>query len=165
MFNEQGSPIGANITNYLLEKNRVVGQIKNERNFHIFYQFTKAASPDQRETFGVQGPEAYSYTANSQCLEVDGIDDVEDFNETLNAMNIIGLSAHEQNEILKMIAAILWLGNCSFKEDKDGNAEIADQGVPDFVAYLLEVDSANVTKALTQRIMETTRGGRRGESS
>jgi len=48
MFNTRGEPIGAQITNYLLEKGRVVGQIENERNFHIFYQFTKAASDDQR---------------------------------------------------------------------------------------------------------------------
>jgi myosin-1 len=48
MFNDHGEPIGAQITNYLLEKGRVVGQIENERNFHIFYQFTKAASDDQR---------------------------------------------------------------------------------------------------------------------
>jgi len=47
-FNAQGEPVGANITNYLLEKNRVVGQIQNERNFHIFYQFTKAAPQDYR---------------------------------------------------------------------------------------------------------------------
>lgn len=47
-FNAQGEPVGANITNYLLEKSRVVGQIMNERNFHIFYQFTKAASASHR---------------------------------------------------------------------------------------------------------------------
>lgn len=47
-FNAQGEPVGANITNYLLEKSRVVGQIMNERNFHIFYQFTKAASKNHR---------------------------------------------------------------------------------------------------------------------
>ena len=47
-FNSQGEPVGANITNYLLEKSRVVGQITNERNFHIFYQFTKAASSNHR---------------------------------------------------------------------------------------------------------------------
>ena len=47
-FNAHGEPVGANITNYLLEKSRVVGQITNERNFHIFYQFTKAASNHYR---------------------------------------------------------------------------------------------------------------------
>jgi myosin I len=47
-FNKQGEPVGANITNYLLEKSRVVGQITNERNFHIFYQYTKAASAEHR---------------------------------------------------------------------------------------------------------------------
>lgn len=48
MFNEQGEPVGAQITNYLLEKGRVVGQIENERDFHVFYQFTKGASDEQR---------------------------------------------------------------------------------------------------------------------
>lgn len=47
-FNAQGEPVGANINNYLLEKSRVVGQITNERSFHIFYQFTKAASNNYR---------------------------------------------------------------------------------------------------------------------
>ena len=162
MFNSHGEPIGANITNYLLEKNRVVQQIRDERNFHIFYQFTKAASAAHRENYGIQGPEAYAYTANSQCLEVNGIDDHADFRETISAMNTIGLTADEQDNIFRMIAAILWIGNVQYVENQEGNAEISDPGVPDFVAYLLEVDSGNVTKALTQRIMETQRGGRRG---
>ena len=77
-------------------------------------------------------------------------------------MQVIGLTEHEQNEILKMLAVILWLGNVQFEENDEGNSLIADTGVTDFVAYLMEVDSEQVQKVLTTRMIETTRGGRRG---
>ena len=161
-FNSQGEPVGANINNYLLEKSRVVGQIKNERNFHIFYQFTKAAPSNYRELFGVQEPSSYLYTSRSKCLDVNGIDDHADFKETIKAMKIIGMSQAEQDNLFRVLAAILWLGNITFSENDEGNAKITDQSVVDFVAYLLEVDAAHVNKALTLRVVETTRGGRRG---
>lgn len=162
MFNAQGEPIGAQITNYLLEKGRVVGQLESERDFHIFYQFTKGASNDLKESFGLQGPEAYAITSRSNCLEVAGIDDVDDWHETLKAMQVIGLSSQEQNDIFRMLAIILWLGNLVFEESDDGNSKIEDPGVTEFIAYLMESDAETVDKALTIRVMETQRGGRRG---
>lgn len=161
-FNNQGEPIGANVTNYLLEKARVVGQIRNERNFHIFYQFTKGASQAQRDTFGIQTPENYSYTKDSQCTSVEGIDDVADFRETIKAMEIIGLQEAEQDQILRLLASILWIGNVDFVENDQEQASIRDLSVPNFIAYLLDVDAEALEKALTQRIVETSRGGRRG---
>ncbi|KAH9947125.1 P-loop containing nucleoside triphosphate hydrolase protein [Amylocystis lapponica] len=162
MFNSQGEPVGAQITNYLLEKGRVVGQVDNERNFHIFYQFTKGASDAQRESYGLQTPEAYAYTSLSNCLDVPGIDDVEDFSETIRAMQVIGLSDVEQSEIFRMLAIILWLGNVQYEELDDGNAKVADTGVTDFIAYLMDVDGERVQKVMTSKVMETQRGGRRG---
>lgn len=140
----------------------MTGQIENERNFHIFYQLTKGASAAQREAYGLQGPEAYAYTSRSKCLEVPGINDVSDWAETLQAMNVIGITPAEQDDILRALATVLWLGNVQFSEAQDGNAFIADESVPAFVAYLMEVDAALVTKVLTSRVVETQRGGRRG---
>jgi myosin-1 len=77
-------------------------------------------------------------------------------------MKVIGLGQGEQDNIFRMLAAILWIGNVTFSEDDSGNAVIGDQSVVDFIAYLLEVESAHVNKALTLRIVETSRGGRRG---
>ena len=90
------------------------------------------------------------------------MDDKADFQDTLNAMKVIGIPESEQDDVFRMLAAILWLGNVTFAEDDQGNAAIADQSVIDFVAYLLEVDSADIHRALTIRIVETSRGGRRG---
>lgn len=161
-FNQQAEPVGASVTNYLLEKARVVGQIQNERNFHIFYQFTKGASQSQRDTFGIQTPDHYSYTRDSKCTSVEGIDDIADFKETINAMEVIGLHQSEQDQIWRLLAAILWIGNVTFTENDQEQAAIADASVPNFIAYLLDVDAQALDKALTQRVVETTRGGRRG---
>lgn len=77
-------------------------------------------------------------------------------------MQVIGLSDLEQSDIFRMLAVVLWLGNVQYSELDDGNSGIADSGVTDFVAYLMEVDPALVTKAMTTRHVETQRGGRRG---
>lgn len=78
-------------------------------------------------------------------------------------MSIVGLTQAEQDHILRMLAAILWIGNVEFKVDQEGNSQVKDSSVTAFVAYLLEVDQGRVEKALTSRVMETQRGGRRGE--
>ena len=77
-------------------------------------------------------------------------------------MQIIGLSDHEQNDIFRMLAIVLWLGNIQYEEMDDGNAAISDTSVADFIGYLMEVDSTLVQKALTTKVVETQRGGRRG---
>lgn len=77
-------------------------------------------------------------------------------------MRTIGLNEQEQSEIFRMLAIILWLGNVQFQEMDDGNSIITDQGVTNFIAYLMKVDPAMVQKVLTTKVVETQRGGRRG---
>ncbi|KAJ1772233.1 class II myosin [Coemansia sp. RSA 1813] len=161
-FNSGGEPVGAIITNYLLEKGRVVGQIANERNFHIFYQFTKAASQTYRDNYGISGPESYLYTSAAGCLEVPNINDVQEYADTLKAMNVIGISQAEQDQIHCILATILWLGNATFVEDSEGNSAVSSQDVTNFIAYLLECSPEMVNKMLVSRTIETARGGRRG---
>ncbi|KAI9293500.1 hypothetical protein K502DRAFT_354867 [Neoconidiobolus thromboides FSU 785] len=161
-FNSHGEPTGAHITNYLLEKNRVVAQIKDERNFHIFYQFCLGASQEYKDLFGISGPESYWYTCQSGCLTVDGMDDIEEYHGTIEAMRVIGLSEDEQTNIHRVLASILWLGNVQFVEGDNNSCYISDSNVTDFVSYLVQSDGGTLEKTLTTRVMETKRGGRRG---
>jgi myosin-1 len=71
-------------------------------------------------------------------------------------MTTIGLSQQEIDDIFKILAAILWLGNVQFVENNEGNAAIADDSVPNYVAYLMDVDSASVNKVpYTQNVFLT----------
>lgn len=42
-------------------------------------------------------------------------------------MEVIGLQKHEQDDIFRMLAIILWLGNVLFDEGDDGNSVINDE--------------------------------------
>ena len=66
-FDANGAIIGGGIINYLLEKSRVVGQTKGERNYHIFYQLLSAADTDPKLTdaLKLQNPELFDYTGQS----------------------------------------------------------------------------------------------------
>ena len=78
-------------------------------------------------------------------------------------MKIIGLTQQEQDNIFRMLALILWIGNISFVEDENGNAAIRDDSVTNFAAYLLDVNP-EILKKLSLKTIETSHGMRRGST-
>eukprot|EP00835_Amoeboradix_gromovi_P001142 NODE_46_length_27655_cov_0.671796.p1 type:complete len:942 gc:universal NODE_46_length_27655_cov_0.671796:19242-16417(-) len=154
LFDSHGLPIGSTITNYLLEKNRVVSQSKDERNFHIFYQFCKGCTPQMRQEMGISGPECYVYTMTT--TDIVNVNDTEDYALVVDAMNIIGISKTDQYNVHRILATILWIGNCSYTENEKGEAIIADASPLQSVAYLLQVNIEALTLALTTKFMTTS---------
>lgn len=49
-----------------------------------------------------------------------------DFQDTLKAMDVIGLQQTEKDAIFKMLSVILWLGNVVFAENEQGHAVVTD---------------------------------------
>ncbi|KNC72278.1 hypothetical protein SARC_15169 [Sphaeroforma arctica JP610] len=109
-FDRSGRPSGGLITNFLLEKSRVVGQLEGERSFHIFYQLLKGATAEEKDYYGLYEPENFLYLARSNCYTVDGMDDKKEYADVLKAMSVMGIDADTQQAITRLLAAILHTG-------------------------------------------------------
>lgn len=158
-FSRGGEPDGGKISNFLLEKSRVVSQNPDERNFHIFYQILAGATGEQKSTLGLTNPDYYFYLSQSGTYKVDGIDDRQEFSDTMTAMSVIGISEEDQESILGLVAGILHLGNLAFVEQ--GNyAMVAERDFLDFPAYLLGIDTGTLEKKLISRRFDSKWGGK-----
>nr|XP_003230541.2 PREDICTED: unconventional myosin-If [Anolis carolinensis] len=158
-FSRGGEPDGGKISNFLLEKSRVVSQNECERNFHIYYQLIEGATADQKHNLGIMTPDYYYYLNQSETYVVDGTDDRSDFQETMNAMDVIGIARQDKQLVVQIIAGILHLGNIGFQEQ--GNyAQVENPDLLAFPAYLLGIDKDRLNDKLTSRKMDSKWGGR-----
>jgi myosin heavy subunit len=75
---------------YLLEKSRVVHQQDAERNYHYFYQIVAAAadSPELAKTLLLSDTDEHYYISQSSINVIEGVSDLEEFNEVQSAMEV-----------------------------------------------------------------------------
>ncbi|KAI4900186.1 hypothetical protein NFI96_017675, partial [Prochilodus magdalenae] len=158
-FSSGGEPDGGKISNFLLEKSRVVTRNPGERSFHIFYQLIEGASGDQKSSLGITNLDYYSYLNQSGSYKVDDINDKSDFQETLHAMDVIGISREDRTLVLQIVAGVLHLGNISFREA--GNyAAVESEEFLAFPSFLLGIDQERLKEKLTSRKMDGKWGGK-----
>ncbi|KAJ8407711.1 hypothetical protein AAFF_G00267550 [Aldrovandia affinis] len=158
-FSSGGEPDGGKISNFLLEKSRVVMRNPGERSFHVFYQLIEGASGDQKSSLGITDLDYYSYLNQSGSYKVDDINDKRDFQETMHAMGVIGIVPGDRALVLQIVAGVLHLGNVSFKEA--GNyAAVESEEFLAFPAFLLGIDQKRLKEKLTSRKMDSKWGGK-----
>lgn len=158
-FSRGGEPDGGKISNFLLEKSRVVSQNQNERNFHIFYQMCFGADNRLKESLGLTSPDYYMYLNQSGAYKVDGTDDVQEFKDTMHAMSVVGIPEENHEDILSLMAALLHLGNVNFVED--GNyAKVQNDDFLQYPSYLFAVDAEFLRQKLTSHTMDSKWGGK-----
>ncbi|XP_024981732.1 myosin-6-like [Cynara cardunculus var. scolymus] len=122
-FDQKGRISGAAIRTYLLERSRVCQLSHPERNYHCFYMLC-AAPPEDRQRFKLGDPRTFHYLNQSNCYQIDGLDEAKEYIATRNAMDVVGINSEEQDAIFRVVAAILHLGNIEFAKGKEIDSSV-----------------------------------------
>jgi myosin heavy subunit len=147
--------VGAQTTNYLLEKVRVVKQAPNERNYHIFFQLLRGASEDQAQELGItHDPKDFAYLNKVLDFEIKGVSDAEDFVELESAFRRLEFTENEISFVISTVAAILHLGNLRFQDTGDRSSKVADlsKASLNFASSLLKVSADGIARSLTSQV-------------
>ncbi|GMN53057.1 hypothetical protein TIFTF001_022207 [Ficus carica] len=157
-FDKNGRISGAAVRTYLLERSRVCQISDPERNYHCFYLLC-AAPPEDREKYKLGNPREFHYLNQSNCYELDGVNDAHEYLATRRAMDIVGISEEEQEGIFRVVAAILHIGNVEFAKGEEIDSSVIKDEKSRFhlnmTAELLRCDAKSLEDALIKRVMVT----------
>uniref|UniRef100_G1RYI6 Myosin-7 n=1 Tax=Nomascus leucogenys TaxID=61853 RepID=G1RYI6_NOMLE len=148
-FGATGKLASADIETYLLEKSRVIFQLKAERDYHIFYQILSNKKPELLDMLLItNNPYDYAFISQGETT-VASIDDAEELMATDNAFDVLGFTSEEKNSIYKLTGAIMHFGNMKFKlKQREEQAEPDGTEEADKSAYLMGLNSADLLKGL-----------------
>ncbi|KAJ3615221.1 hypothetical protein NHX12_018789 [Muraenolepis orangiensis] len=147
-FDVNGYIVGANIETYLLEKSRAIRQAKDERSFHIFYYMLTGAGEKLRSELCLEDYSKYRFLSNGN-VTILGQQDKDLFTETMEAFEIMSIPEEERTGLLKVISAVLQLGNISFKKERHSDqASMPDDTAAQKVCHLLGINVTDFTRAI-----------------
>ncbi|GJW50907.1 myosin-6-like protein [Tanacetum coccineum] len=157
-FDQKGRISGAAIRTYLLERSRVCQLSNPERNYHCFYMLC-AAPPEELKKYKVGDPKTFHYLNQSDCYQIEGMDERKEYIATRNAMDVVGITSAEQDAIFRVVAAILHLGNINFAKGKEMDSSTPQDEKSWFhlktASELFMCDEKSLEDSLCKRVIVT----------
>ncbi|KAM9363330.1 myosin-9-like [Symphorus nematophorus] len=161
-FDVNGYIVGANIETcilvkicklfsrffYLLEKSRAIRQAKDERSFHVFYYMLSGAGDKMRSELCLEDYSKYRFLSSGN-VTIPGQQDKDMFTETMEAFKIMSIPEEERIGLLKVVSAVLQLGNMTFKKERHSDqASMPDDTAAQKVCHLLSINVTDFTRAI-----------------
>ncbi|EDM18456.1 myosin VIIA, isoform CRA_b [Rattus norvegicus] len=157
-FNKRGAIEGAKIEQYLLEKSRVCRQAPDERNYHVFYCMLEGMNEEEKKKLGLGQAADYNYLAMGNCITCEGRVDSQEYANIRSAMKVLMFTDTENWEILKLLAAILHMGNLQYEartfENLDACEVLFSPSLATAASHL-EVNPPDLMSCLTSRTLIT----------
>ncbi|XP_039349650.1 myosin-IIIb [Mauremys reevesii] len=164
MFTPTGAVMGAKMSEYLLEKSRVIKQAVGEKNFHIFY-YIYAGLFHQKKLSEYRLPEKKPprYIDNETGRVMQDIITKDSYGRQFEAIQhcfrIIGFTDEEVHSVYKILAGILNTGNIEFaaisSQHQTDKSEVPNAEALDNAAVLLSIGSEELQEALTSHCVVT----------
>ncbi|KAM8856827.1 myosin-IIIb isoform 8-T11 [Synchiropus picturatus] len=163
-FTPTGAVIGAKISEYLLEKSRVIKQAIGEKNFHIFYYiYAGLYHQNKLKTYRLpdRTPPRYINGQNSK-----GTQDIvssklykEQYDAIQECFRNIGFTEEEVNSVYRILSAILNTGNIEFasitSQHQTDKSEVPNSEALENAASLLSIGPDELQEALTSQCVVT----------
>ena len=152
-FTKTGRLSAATMQTYLLEKSRVVHQAASEANFHAYYEALAGMTGQEWRVCGVQQPldkSKFAYTNTEGASARNHSTDALRYVRTQESLVAIGVPKADQMGVLRLMLAILYMGNLDFGEGETASLDRNNAALIE-VARLLGCDPLHLASGMSSR--------------
>lgn len=104
------------------------------------------APPSEKEQLKLREVQDFTFTNQGGIIKIPGMDDIEEFRLTQEALSLVGVSVSQQWEIFRILSGLLWIGEIEVKGQGDKSSIAATDPGLTTMLELLQMDQAPFIK-------------------